>query len=179
MNLIRKCHNAIVFFFKRRKSHFAIHKTVTIWNKPNVTLAQNAQLFEYVIIRAVISKLTIGQNSQVGPFTVIITGESNITIGANVMIAPHCVLASGLHEHRKLDTPMRFAGSFSRGPIVIGDDVWIGANCTIGDNVTIGKGAIISANSFVNRDVEEFAIVSGVPAKPIGSRLKNQTVTQL
>jgi acetyltransferase-like isoleucine patch superfamily enzyme len=67
---------------------------------------------------------------------------------------------------------MRFAGSTSRGPIVIGDDVWIGANCSILDGVTIGRGAVVAANSVVNSNVDEYAIVGGTPAVPLGSRLK-------
>ena len=59
----------------------------------------------------------------------------------------------------------------STASVFIEDDVWIPANCTIGKGVRIGKGAIISANSFVNRDVPAYSIVGGVPAKIIKSRI--------
>jgi acetyltransferase-like isoleucine patch superfamily enzyme len=88
------------------------------------------------------------------------------------MIAPSCVMAAGNHEYRNLDVPMMFAGDFSNGPIVIEDDVWIGANCTIADNVTIGKGSIISANSLVNKSIEPYSIAGGVPCKVLSSRLQ-------
>lgn len=52
----------------------------------------------------------------------------------------------------------------------IGNDVWIGAGCIIKQGVTIGDGAVIGANSFVNKDVEAFAIVAGSPAKLIKYR---------
>lgn len=87
------------------------------------------------------------------------------------MVGPHCVLAAGNHEFRNLELPMIKAGSFSNGPIVIEEDVWIGANCTITDNVRIGKGAIVGANSLVNKDVQPYSIVGGVPARHISSRL--------
>ena len=54
--------------------------------------------------------------------------------------------------------------------VVIGDDVWIGANCTITKGVKIGNGVIIAANSCVNKDVPNYAIVGGVPAKLIKLR---------
>ena len=60
------------------------------------------------------------------------------------------------------------------GEIVIGDDVWIGANCTILKNVEIGNGAVIAAGAVVNKDVEPFSIVGGVPIKTISYRKKDE-----
>jgi galactoside O-acetyltransferase len=57
-----------------------------------------------------------------------------------------------------------------RGPIVVGDDVWIGANATVLRGITIGRGAVVGANSVVTRDVAPFSIVGGVPARVIGHR---------
>lgn len=54
--------------------------------------------------------------------------------------------------------------------IKIGDDVWVGANVTILKGVEIGQGAIIAAGSVVNKSVEPFSIVGGVPAKKIAER---------
>ena len=55
-------------------------------------------------------------------------------------------------------------------PIVINDDVWIGAGSIILAGVTIGKGAIIAAGAVVNKDVPEYSIVGGVPAKVLKYR---------
>jgi acetyltransferase-like isoleucine patch superfamily enzyme len=153
-------------------SAYKIHPSAMVYNKENVLLAESSLVAEFVIIRAPLAKVEVGDNSQIGPFGVLLAGEHGIKIGDNVMIAPHCVIAAGNHEYRDLSVPMRFAGSFSDGPIIIEDDVWIGANCTICDNVKISKGAIIGANSLINKDVDAYDIVGGVPAKKISSRLK-------
>ena len=58
----------------------------------------------------------------------------------------------------------------SKGPILIEDDVWIGANVTILKGVTIKRGSIVAAGSVVNKDVEAFSIFGGIPAKKIGER---------
>jgi virginiamycin A acetyltransferase len=61
------------------------------------------------------------------------------------------------------------------GSIIIGNDVWIGANVTILGGVTIGDGAIIGANSLVNKNVPSFAVVGGIPAKFIRWRFTDET----
>ncbi|HEX7415093.1 MAG TPA: acyltransferase [Bacteroidia bacterium] len=153
-------------------SLYHVHPTAKIYNKKNVILDKSSLICEFVIVRAPIALLEVGKNSQIGPNSVLLTGQYGIKIGENVMIAPHCVFAAGNHEYRNLDLPMIQAGSFSNGPIIIEDDVWIGANCTISDNVKIGKGTIISANSLVNKDIEPYSIAGGVPCKILSSRLK-------
>lgn len=150
------------------KKYF-IHKTVIIWNKKNLVLKNNAQIYEYAIIRARENKVIIGQNTQIGPFCVILVGDG-VDIGDNVLIGPHCVFAAGQHDYKQLEKPMMEAGGISKGKIRIGNDVWIGANTTIIDGVTVGNGAVIGANSFVNKDVEPFGVYAGTPAKKITNR---------
>lgn len=72
------------------------------------------------------------------------------------------------------DFPDRFGD-----PITIGHDVWIGRHVQIARGVTIGHGAIVAAGSTVTRDVAPYAIVGGVPAKPIRSRFPEPLVAAL
>ncbi|VAW11535.1 Chloramphenicol acetyltransferase [hydrothermal vent metagenome] len=60
--------------------------------------------------------------------------------------------------------------------IIIGNDVWIGANVAIMDGVKIGDGAIVAANALVNKDIEPYTIVGGVPAKPIKKRFSDSHI---
>lgn len=100
-----------------------------------------------------------------------INGE--IVIGDDVLIGPNCVLRSSDHKFKNLNTTINKQGHNS-GKIVIGDDVWIGANCTILKNVEIGNGAVIAAGAVVNKDVQSFSIVGGVPIKTISYRKKDE-----
>ncbi len=63
--------------------------------------------------------------------------------------------------------------------IKVGHDVWIGHNAVILSGVTVGNGAIIAAGAVVNKDVPDFAIVGGVPAKIIKFRFKNETIEEI
>ena len=133
----------------------------------NITIGRNTDIKDYVIIQS-FTKVVIGDECQINPFTIIYAGE--VYIGNNVLIAPHCIIASGNHDYKQLEVPMKFAGILTKGPIIIGNDVWIGANVTILDGVKIGDGAVIAANSCINKNVEPYSIYGGVPAKKIGQR---------
>lgn len=67
----------------------------------------------------------------------------------------------------------------SKGNVIIGNDVWIGINTTIMSGVTIGDGAIIGANSVVTKDVEDYEVVAGNPAKHIKYRFKKSEIIEL
>lgn len=69
--------------------------------------------------------------------------------------------------------------SFSKGNIVIEDDVWIGYGATIMSGVSIGQGAVIAAGAVVTKDVPPYAVVGGVPAKIIKYRFDEETIDYL
>jgi acetyltransferase-like isoleucine patch superfamily enzyme len=67
----------------------------------------------------------------------------------------------------------------SKGDVVIGNDVWIGAEATILSGVRIGDGAVIGARAVVTRDVEPYSIVAGNPARLIKKRFDEETIRKL
>ncbi|MBN2261089.1 MAG: acyltransferase [Clostridiales bacterium] len=101
----------------------------------------------------------------------LIDGRGGITIGNHVMVGPHVVITSSNHNFMQLDLPMCKVDHIM-SPVTIENDVWIGAHAVINGGITIGNGAIVSAGAVVTRDVKDYQIVGGVPAKPIGIRLK-------
>jgi|GEM_PF-475771 len=67
----------------------------------------------------------------------------------------------------------------SKGKVTINNDVWIGSDCIILGGISIGNGAIVAANSLVNKNVPDYAIVGGTPAKIIGYRFDEEIIEQL
>lgn len=68
---------------------------------------------------------------------------------------------------------------YSKGDIIIKNDVWIGVNCTILDGITIGNGAVVAAGSIVTKDVPPYAIVGGNPAKIIKYRFSKEIIDEI
>lgn len=67
----------------------------------------------------------------------------------------------------------------NKGDIVIGNDVWIGYEAVILAGVTVGDGAVIGARAMVTKDVPSYAIVGGIPAKPIRKRFPEETISEM
>ncbi|MBN1431653.1 MAG: acyltransferase [Methanomicrobiaceae archaeon] len=93
----------------------------------------------------------------------------SIIIGNNVLIGPNVVVRSADHNFSSADTLIQKQGH-TGGRITIEDDVWIGANAVILKGVTIKTGAVVGAGAVVTKDVDEYVIAGGVPAKKISSR---------
>lgn len=101
--------------------------------------------------------------------------SGEIAISSYVMFGPGVTILGGDHEFKNTKIPMRFVkdNASRQGSISIGRDSWIGANVTILKGVVVGDGAIIAAGAVVNRDVEPFSIVAGVPSRKIGMRFND------
>ena len=107
--------------------------------------------------------ISIGKFCHINNFC-IIDGRGHITIEDNVSISHKVSLITGSHDLRT----QSFRGIFK--PIHIKEYAWIGIGATILQGVTIGKGAVVCAGAVVTKDIEDYAIVAGIPAKKIGIR---------
>lgn len=116
--------------------------------------------------------VTIGNHCLINHNNVIQAGKSingTITIGNYVHTGTNVIMLAFNHGFYTRDIPSK-EQDYLEAPIVIEDDVWIGAGVIILAGVTIGKGAIIASNAVVNKDVPPYTIVGGVPAKIIKNR---------
>jgi acetyltransferase-like isoleucine patch superfamily enzyme len=100
---------------------------------------------------------------------VFITGGGGVTIGDWVGFGPDAKVWSVNHRFDDPDRPWLQQG-WEQQPVVIEDDVWLGAGVFVMPGVTIGKGAIISACALVNKSIPPYALVAGNPARVVGWR---------
>ena len=111
--------------------------------------------------------LTVGSDSFVGKGTEFDVSE-RVTVGRNTLIAPGCFITD--HTHLISAVARIDAQGCSARAVVIGDDVWIGAQSVILDGARIGNGAVIGAHSVVKGEIPSMAIAVGAPARVIGKR---------
>lgn len=109
------------------------------------------------------SNITIGNDTIIGE-GVVFDGRDELTIGNHVDIASEVMMYNAEHDvHSEHFDPIL-------GKVVIDDYVFIGPRALLLPGVRVGKGAIVAAGAVVTKDVEDFSIVGGVPAKRIGER---------
>lgn len=109
------------------------------------------------------ANITIGNDTIIGDH-VFLDGRAPIIVGDHVDIASQVLIYNSEHDLEKEDFSARLE------PVEIGDYVFIGPRAIILPGVKIGRGAVVGAGAVVTKDVSDFAIVGGVPAKVIGER---------
>lgn len=138
-----------------------------------INIGANTVIFPHALLLAHGGEITIGEFCTVNPFCVLY-GHGGLKIGNYVRIATHSIFIPANHVFDDIYTPITKQGLTKKG-IVIEDDVWISAGVRVLDGVTIGKGAVVGAGAVVNKDVEPYIVVGGVPAVKIGVRGKEST----
>lgn len=112
----------------------------------------------------------IGEGSFIGRNSRIFAYYERVQVGRNVLIAEGVKVITHNHQFSRVEVPVSEQG-YSCAPVCIEDDVWLGFDAKILAGVTIGRGAVVAAGSVVSADVAEYAVVGGVPAAFIKSRL--------
>jgi putative colanic acid biosynthesis acetyltransferase WcaF len=112
-------------------------------------------------------KLAIGRNTSIGRRCLLDCRGDGLKLGRNVNVGSQVAFVGGKHDVQSATFQAVWA------PIIVGDYAWISLRATVLGGVTIGEGAVVAAGSVVTKDVEPYAIVGGVPARPIGERTRD------
>lgn len=111
--------------------------------------------------------IKIGDNTSIGEYCHV-TAAQEITIGNGVLTGRFCYISDNNHgesDYESLQIRPADRELYIKGPVHIGNNVWMGDRVCILSGVTVGDGAVIAANAVVTKDVPAYSVVGGVPAK--------------
>ena len=144
----------------------SVHHDVNLWCD-HVTLGSGSHIYPQVTFWGP-GKIVIGSHTEIGIGSTIYASQL-VKIGDNSLLAAGCYIIDSNHATEKKHI-IREQTSVTKGPVIIGEDVWLGAGVKVLSGVHIGNGAVVGAGAVVNRDIPDYAIAVGVPAKVIGYR---------
>ncbi len=129
----------------------------------DVSIGDDSYIAGYAYVTG---EIRIGSHSTINPYTVV---RGTVTLGDGVRIGAHASVLGFNHNSEDHTRPIWQQGVSAKG-IVIGNDVWIGSNALVLDGVTIGSHCVIAAGAVVTKDVPDYAIAAGNPARVIRDR---------
>lgn len=131
--------------------------------------------------------LSVGDGTSIPKGSTIYCTDAPCTIGKKVVFGPHPTIITG--DHRidivgKFISGVTVEDKFVDGvnhfdqPVIIEDDVWVGANVTILKGVTIGRGSVVAAGAVVTKSCAPYSVIGGVPAKLLKMRFSEEEIAK-
>ena len=151
--------------YRHRGKHSVIHSSVRMDTPPyrKFSLGDYSVIESFACINNAVGDVIIGNYTRIGLHNTII---GPVTIGHHVNLAQGITVTALNHKFENPDIRIDEQG-VSTKPVVIGNDIWVGANAVILPGITIGDHSVIAAGAIVTKDVPPHSLVAGVPAKVI------------
>jgi acetyltransferase-like isoleucine patch superfamily enzyme len=157
----------------------AIHPPSTLYRPDLISIGLRTIIREHAWLNAgrgqgVNPVLRIGSGCYIGRF-VQINAANSVVLEDKVLVADKVYISDVDHNFSDPLTPIIDQGVVSKGKVVLREGCWIGTGAVILSGVTIGRNAVVGANSIVNKDVPDYAVVAGSPAKIVRERRPNES----
>lgn len=167
---------AIITFFKVKANHLNsgggdyIGLDVKFVNRGIISLGDSVIIRPSTRVYAGNSKslVSLGNGTEIGECSTI-SSNNRIIFGNDVLTGPHVFVADHNHEYENPLLPVSKQGvkCNATDEVVIGEGSWLGTNVVVVGNVHIGKHCVIGANSVVTKDIPDYSVAAGIPAKVI------------
>lgn len=151
--------------YQHRGKHSVIHRSARMDTPPyrKFSLGDYSVIESFACINNAVGDVVIGDHTRIGLHNTII---GPVTIGCHVNLAQGITVTALNHNFEASDKRIDEQG-ISTTPVIIEDDIWIGANAVILPGVTIGNHSVVAAGAVVTKNVPPHSLVAGVPAKII------------
>ena len=152
-------------FYQRRGRHSKIYHSVRMDTPPyrKFSLGDYSVVESFSCINNAVGDVVIGDHTRIGLHNTVI---GPVTIGSHVNLAQGITITALNHNFEDKSQRIDDQG-VSTDPVIVGDDIWIGANAVILPGVSIGHHSVVAAGAVVTKDVPPHSLVAGVPAKII------------
>ena len=151
--------------YQHRGRHSKIYSSVRMDTPPyrKFSLGSYSVVESFSCINNAVGDVIIGDHTRIGLHNTII---GPVTIGNHVNLAQGITITALNHNFEDKEQRIDSQG-VSTNPVILGDDIWIGANAVVLPGVSIGNHAVVAAGAVVTKDVPPHSLVAGVPAKII------------
>jgi len=146
---------------KGKKSLIRSHTRMDILPFNKFYMGDDSTIEDFTTINNGVGDIYIGDRTRIGLGCTLI---GPVSVGNDVRLAQNIVMSGLNHNYTDVSLPISEQG-VTTNPIVVEDEVWIGANCVILPGVTVKKHAVVAAGSIVRRNVPAYSVVAGNPAK--------------
>ena len=160
---VRNLFNPLFSIKKGKRASIRRSARMDILPKHSFYMGDYAIIEDYAVVNNILGDVILGNNALIGLRCTVI---GPVEIGNDVLLAQNIVLSGQNHGYEDINTSIREQKSITK-KITIKDRAWIGANAVVVAGVTIGTHSIVAAGSVVTKDVPDFCIVGGNPAKII------------
>lgn len=145
-----------------------------VWGKKYIDIGKDVFIAENSFLCAVDNynnytyhpHISIGDHVTIGS-NFFVTSISEVAIKDNVLISDRVFIGDNIHDYRDIKKPIIDQKVASKGKVYIGEGSFIGVNAVILPNVNIGKHVVVGASAVVTKDIPDFTVVSGNPARII------------
>ncbi len=159
---------------KKIGKNVLISRNATFYGRENIIIGNNVRIDDFCILSG---KIEVGNNIHISAGTMLFAGNAGIYLDDFTTISSRCVLYAITDDYsgKSMIGPMLSDDlrHVIEGPVILKKFAAIGAGCIVLPNVTLHKGAAVGAMSLVNRDLEEFSINYGIPARKIKERSRD------
>ena len=151
--------------YQHRGKHSVVHHSARMDTPPyrKFSLGDYSVIESFACINNAVGDVIIGDHTRIGLHNTII---GPVTIGCHVNLAQGITVTALNHKFEASDKRID-QQAVSTTPVIIEDDIWIGANAVILPGVTIGNHSVVAAGAVVTKNVPPHSLVAGVPAKII------------